>query len=339
MTGKPAAMIALSMLLTSAAQAQDTTKPHLITNPDWLKKPTAESMLSVWPTEARKRGIGGKAVIRCKVSLQGVLVNCVVVSETPEGSGFGQAAIAMTPQLLLTPQKVDGVPVEGGEVQIPLNFESFDGGTQGTNVSLTIRRWSAAPTYAQVAAAYPPKARAKGLGGKAVLDCKLAVGGKLERCVEIVANPFGLSIGQYAKTLTRYFVGPEAVGGKSTKGMTTQIIVVFAPEMLTSANPTIGKPEWVSLPNLEQLSAAMPSYASLTGPARILLNCAVVADGKVEDCKVVSEDPPGKGLGVKALELTKYFQLTVWSQEGLPTVGGRINIPVRYEFGTSIAKP
>ncbi len=340
MNTKSVAVVALTVLATSPTRAEEPgAGNHVITNPDWVKKPTPETMLSVWPKAAMEKGIDGKAVISCEVSRQGVMKNCVVVSEFPAGAGFGQAAIAMTPQLLLSPMKVDGVPVDGGRVQMPLTFKDSGGSTFGTNPTLTIHRWTTAPTFAQVAAAYPKKARDKKLGGRVVLDCKLAAAGKLGDCIEFAAQPPGLNLGLAAKTLARYFTGPETVEGKSTKGMSTQIIVVFTPEMLNANIPTIGKPDWVALPTARDLAAALPTDNSLTGTARIRLDCAVVVEGRVEDCKIISEDPPAKGLGTKALELVKYFQLTVWSQEGLPTVGGRVTIPIRYELGAAPTSP
>ena len=65
------------------------------------------------------------------------------------------------------------------------------------------------------------------------------------------------------------------------------------------------------------------------------LGGAVQAGGGVGDCKVVSEDPGGVGLGDAAMALTGAFRLTTWTTEGLPTVGGRVRIPLRYEPGAA----
>src|SRR6185503_1298646 len=53
------------------------------TAPDWLKRPTPGDLQAVWPTEAWKRGQGGRAVINCVVTVQGTLNQCVPVEETP----------------------------------------------------------------------------------------------------------------------------------------------------------------------------------------------------------------------------------------------------------------
>src|SRR5262245_12432033 len=96
----------------------------IYTAADWLKRPTAEMLRAAWPAAAAKKGIGGKTVISCKVSVAGALFDCKVAEETPAGSGFGAAAIAMTPQLLMRPATLDGKPVVS-EMNIPFNFKSF----------------------------------------------------------------------------------------------------------------------------------------------------------------------------------------------------------------------
>jgi hypothetical protein len=45
------------------------------------------------------------------------------------------------------------------------------------------------------------------------------------------------------------------------------------------------------------------------------------------------QSPPDVGFNKAALALSAIFQVTVWTDEGLPTVGGRITVPIRYEAG------
>ncbi len=120
---------------------------------DWRHMPTREELLAVWPQAAMEKGIGGKAVISCKVSLQGALFDCAVDSEKPTGMGFGAAAIALTPQFLMKPATHNGQPVAGGSVRIPVNFEGvgtsigtrIPGGGMGGRIVAKVP-WMEAPT-------------------------------------------------------------------------------------------------------------------------------------------------------------------------------------------------
>ena len=55
-------------LAAGAASAQPVEKP-----PDWLKRPTAQDLMAVWPAAAWERGEGGKAILTCTATVQGAL--------------------------------------------------------------------------------------------------------------------------------------------------------------------------------------------------------------------------------------------------------------------------
>ncbi len=93
-----------------------------VTNPDWLRMPTGEEMANYYPEVARLISLNGHAAIVCDVTAQGTTVNCVVRSETLVGMGFGQAAISLADFFRMKPMTVDGAPVAGGKVTIPIAF-------------------------------------------------------------------------------------------------------------------------------------------------------------------------------------------------------------------------
>ncbi len=109
-------------LLASSAEAKDEAT-RLDVRPDWLKRPDAADVLAVWPSAAWIKGLGGRAVISCRVTLQGALADCSVNREEPVGAGFGAAAIALSPQFLMKPGIRDGKPVEHDR-----GFAGADGG-------------------------------------------------------------------------------------------------------------------------------------------------------------------------------------------------------------------
>ena len=308
---------------------------------DWLKKPTAEDLYSVWPTAAWAKGEGGKAVVRCTVTTVGALRECAVKSESPPGSGFGDAALALTSQFLMRPAVKNGQAV-ASEVNIPITFES-PGKRLGSLVSgpesgSTIRifralPWLEAPSVADMQAAYPPKAIAAKTTGYVTLQCKLNKQGRMTGCDTLTEEPKGLGLAQAARGLVSKFRGPtQDAQGKPLEGE-VQIRLTFSPDML-GANPVIGKPDWAALPAAQDLAAVIPEEAKKAGvlKARVLMACIIGADGGLTNCKVESEEPPGVGYGPALLTLARSFRMSLWSTEGLPTIGGTVRVPIRFDF-------
>ena len=76
-----------------------------------------------YPQNAAMRGITGMVVLECIVSAKGAVPNCRVLSETPPGLGFGEAAIQMAGLFKMKPAWKDGVAVDGTVVKIPVKFQ------------------------------------------------------------------------------------------------------------------------------------------------------------------------------------------------------------------------
>jgi TonB family protein len=330
------ALFAIGLAAAGSARAAD-----LIEQPDWIRKPSASSF--VWPRAALTKGLDGEATVGCKVSPQGVLFECRVLSEAPAGLGFGAAALAMTPQFLMRPLIKNGQPVAGGTVRIPIHWKGAHAQPDPLGAAGVANiEWREAPTFDEVLAAYPAKPRAEGVTGHATLSCLYSADGHLRECRVGAEEPRGLGFGTAAVRLEKLFRGPPLSPelAKSKKPIMTQVNVAFASETLSGVR-TVGKPHWVALPGFEELKASFPSEASKAHvlKARVVLVCRVVKEGAVEACRTDSEEPKGLGFGAAALSLSHAFRLSVWTDEGLPTIGGEVTIPIRYDFSDNPPQP
>ena len=298
---------------------------------DWKQKPSASELLAVYPTAGK--GVDGRAVISCLVTVQGALTDCEAVAERPVGLGFGNAAIALTSQFTMKPVTWQGSPART-VVRIPINWEGFSSamvsGPGTRRVVPANLPWMEAPSFADVSAAYPKKARAEKRAGHVALACEMTEEGRLGHCSVGATDPVGMGFEGAAKDLAKMFrfrVATEA-DRKATRSLTVHLPITFDPAALDQA--LVGKPNWSVLPTLEQTGAVFKDL-KVTGTARAVVECTVQPGGSVGECHLVSETPAGVGMGPAAMTMTPYFRLTTWTTEGLPIVGGTIRIPIRYD--------
>lgn len=109
---------------TGTTVTPEPPKPvPVITQPDWVRKPTADQLMRAYPSAAEARGIGGVAELSCLVRVDGSLTGCSVTSEAPGNQGFGRAAVSLSRYFRLSPRTVDGQAVDGARVTMAIRFD------------------------------------------------------------------------------------------------------------------------------------------------------------------------------------------------------------------------
>lgn len=345
MRSKIGAIVLVGLLaFTGTGGASAQVESQVDVKPNWRKRPTPGDLLAVWPREALQRGRGGKAVIHCKVSVQGALYECIVVSESPKDSGFGQAALTLATQFLMSPAQKGGHAVAFDGVSIPINFQAPEAET-GSHLAgmgpysgkafqdVSGVPWLNAPSVGEVAAAYPPRGRAKTLEGHVALDCTFRADGHLTSCDVISEDPKGMGFGDAARSLTGKFVGPTTLpGGRNIARAHVQLPISFPLDTQATSPLLSGKVSWTATPRPEDFATTLGPIAKAAGVAvvRATLECVVGPTGGLTQCAPISEEPAGQGVGAAMTGLAQQFAMVLWTDQGLATVGGRMRLPLRW---------
>ncbi|MGE0830138.1 MAG: energy transducer TonB [Hyphomonadaceae bacterium] len=94
--------------------------------------------------------------------------------------------------------------------------------------------------------------------------------------------------------------------------------------------PVITNPTWVERPDGADFARYYPERAlerERTGS--VTLDCVVNANGRIS-CSVASEDPPGWGFGDAAVRISRSFRMAPRLENGQPSEGGRVRVPIRF---------
>lgn len=304
-------------------------------NPDWMKKPTADDLAGVFPVAAAKKGVDGSATLKCQLSVEGFLQRCEVASETPAGLGFGAAALQLAPQFRMTPKMRGGQAVVSDDVMIPIMWKGFRraNADAGGDRLVLDPPWDATPSVEQMRAAWPTAAK-DAASGQVALRCGFSKTGGLIRCETISEIPANRGFGRAAKSLTEHFrVHFEPDQKKDLDEYSVDVPFRFR----DPAGPDtrkVNKPRWIRSLTPQGMAAVYPQAALKAGVHTGLgvVGCTISARGDLTDCEVKREDPVALDFGAAAIEAAKLMTMNPWSTEGEPLDGLKITLPIRFAW-------
>jgi hypothetical protein len=91
----------------------------------------------------------------------------------------------------------------------------------------------------------------------------------------------------------------------------------------------ITRPRWYALPSAKDVAKVYPAAAAGRYPGgRAVIGCTVTVGGALENCRLVSEDPPGVGFGEAALAMSPLFRLYPKGSDGKSLAGGTVRVPI-----------
>jgi TonB family protein len=364
-------MLALALALAAAAPAEPpprtisgvTVTPapptaiekHPDASVESAGSEAAGDFVAVWPGEQYQMGREGRVSLACRVDVHGLAELCRVTAETPSGKGFGKAALELRPTFKLAPPTgADGQPtaremvinvtfrqpdrtqfdeavVEAQNGKVPTH--SFaDGPLQLHKVTmLDYPVWAAAPSFDDLAAAYP--ARAGGDEGYVAEHCQVLRSGALTGCSAIKEEPKGEGFSNAARSLTAKFrVDPALARTPHVATLFVDVPIRFPPPASAEMKDrTVMAPVWVAGFETQRALRLFPPEAAARGltSGRGIARCSIAADGALTACSPEPGEPDGLGFSEAAVKLASTMRMNLWSLDGAPVEGGVIHIPIR----------
>jgi len=303
----------------------------------WINRPSAQQYNAAWPQKAFTQGIDGAATIACRINFAGALEQCKVRSESPAGMAFGESALLLAPAFRFKPVTRDGKPVLA-PVTIPINFKTGPGAARTSAVApqavedariLNAPPFDKAPTYADIIAAWPGGS-SNAAEGNAAMRCRLHETGLLDDCSfsYVSAPKFERPSRELAK---KFHVKVGSATREQLKDVFVSVPIQFVNPSRAPSARTVTNARWTVTPDEDASAAFYPAEAARQGVkvGRGQAQCLVSETGTLVDCKPVSGTPEKLGFDVAAAHIAATMQIALWGEDGLPTAGATVVLPIR----------
>jgi len=325
--------------------------------------------VAVWPAGGLAAGASARVVLTCDVDVHGLAEWCKVAYESPQGRGFGKAALVLRPTFKLTPKQGPNGPVEG-LMNIAINYKAPQAESNLTELQgqtakvspddssamgnpgehelnarnldivhnpIAMRRltmidtpaWVSAPTFDDLARAYP--AAGGGVEGYVVAHCGVKPTGVLMGCAAVKETPVRHDFAKAALSLTPQFrVSPEALA-QAPHGAPLEVDVpIRFPPPGEGKDRTIRAPVWVAGYDPATLIQQLPAQvATRKNSPGAVVQCQVGPDGGLTGCQIELTSPDGIDFDEAAVKLASRMKMNLWSAEAGPVQGGVVHLPVR----------
>jgi outer membrane biosynthesis protein TonB len=293
--------------------------------PRFLQRPSPQEFAAAYPHGAEALGVNGRAVLVCDVDRGGRLERCKVAAETPAGAGFGGAALGLVHAFRLA-----APAAESERISFPIGFATL----VNDNEQMATGPWVAAPTFADVAGAYPDIGG--GRTGEVVMHCALNHDGSPRGCKVLYERPTDQDFGAAALKLAHFFrmqLDPRLL--RTGLPIGANLTVRMAPPSGTEASERlIADPLWTAIAGPAQLTALFPAQAKAKGVTSGIgaADCTVGSDGALTSCQAGPDDPPGLGFSDAAVRAAQSLRMSPWTEIGGPVDGARVRLPLRFSL-------
>lgn len=298
--------------------------PPLLTQVRWRRQPSQMDVVLAYPVKAVNGGVTGTAVINCFVTSVGTLTACKVVSETPAGMGFGDAAIDLSSSYVLAPTTDKGESVAGGVIAVPVHFNIEGAPPVGFSRSAPDSRllkslvWVGTPSPDALRTAYS-RLGGGASDGLAIFRCHVSASGALEAC-RTLSSTGGRGVEGAARGLLGDFQASP-----SPKVDTFVDVAIHLWPCLSAAPATrpLSRVEFDVLDERFKAKTHLPRRAVEAGlrSGWATVDCMINAQGAPEACRASAEERPDLGLGVQAVAALSDMRIGTWNRQGETTVG------------------
>lgn len=337
---QPGAATTVSPVTVSPA-SKNLPPPDATVNVASDDEGSSGQFVSVWPAAAYNSRADGHVRLNCLIDVHGLAEQCAVASESPTGKGFGAAALELRQTFKLKPAMGPDGPInsvmsiainfKAPDLQMDMSTQTFTGNPLAMHAVTMVNHpvWRQAPTFDDLAKAYP--AKAGNVEGYIVAHCHVERAGNLTKCDIVHEEPERLGFAHAAMPLADKFrIAPEIANAPHHSPLWVDVPIRMPPPS-AMADRAINSPAWLIGVDPHEAPGVFPPEAVAKGltTGRGVVQCVVAPDGSMSTCTPAGADPDGLGFSEAAVKLASKMKMNLWSADGAPVDQGVVRIAIR----------